>query len=943
MAKKSKKTKKSTSKKTDPKEEKKTTKKSPKKTSKKTTKKKEQKKKKETKKKSTKTTKKPKETKKEKKQTKSKPKKPTIEDSKEYQKIREKIEKEIKNDFLPELVIHDIVLKILDDKTLESKIKTIIENAIKQYKDNIIDPSEACGIVGAQSIGEPGTQMSIPYNEKILFKQDGKISVCKIGEFVDNIMNQFGHGHIKESEVCDLPPEKEIFVPSLNRNEKIEWKKILACSRHKSPEKILKIKTRSGREIRATDAHSFVIRRENKVIPISGKDLKPGKRIPVLKRLKENCISSLDLGNYLNIENMKYGYEKDNLVYPYPSKKPLPKNIELNSSLGWFIGAYLAEGNSTKYYTSISNTDKIFVSNVKEFAKKYDFTYNEYDNNRGFSLGHDIRINSSLLSSFMKKSCGTGAVKKKVPDFSYSANEEFVCGLLRGYFDGDGNISVERKTIRASSSSKELIDGISILLNRVGIFSCKGKNKKEYSLKISYRYAPIFLEKIGLDNKNKKQRLEKLSKLNFFEDKSYDITDMIPGIGNIFYDIADKIGFPKRLVNNFTKRQKIGRTTLSRYINKFENIAKEKDINIEKEIQTLKKMLNGDVIWDEIKDISYVGTEDEYVYDLSVEGLETFTTFDGVITHNTMRTFHYAGVAEINVTLGLPRLIEIVDARRAPKTPMMSIYLKDDYKQKPDLAKKVANKIETTKLNDIADIETDLTNLFIYVNYDKKSLADKDLTDKDLLNVIKKVKKIDAKTSKGKIKVTLDDPSYKTLLDISEKLKDLKVKGISGIKRVIIRKESDEGYVIYSEGSNLKKVLNIEGVDPTKTSTNDIQAVGEVLGIEAARNMIIQEAHNTLSEQGLNVDLRHIMSVADIMTADGSIRAIGRHGVSKEKESVLSRAAFEITVKHLLDASKRGETDRLGGVAENVIIGQPVKLGTGSVQLVMKRKKKGKK
>lgn len=312
-------------------------------------------------------------------------------------------------------------------------------------------------------------------------------------------------------------------------------------------------------------------------------------------------------------------------------------------------------------------------------------------------------------------------------------------------------------------------------------------------------------------------------------------------------------------------------------------------------------------------------------------------------TQMTMRTFHYAGVAEINVTLGLPRLIEIVDARRAPKTPMMSIYLEEKYRENPDLAKKVANKIETTKLNDIADIETDLTNLFIYVNAEKKSLKDKDLTDKDLLEAVKKIKKIDAKISKGKIKITLDEPSYKSLLDISEKLKDLKVKGISGIKRVIIRKEADAGYVIYSEGSNLKKVLNIEGVDTTKTSTNDIQAVGRVLGIEAARNMIIQEAHNTLSEQGLNVDLRHIMSVADIMTADGTIRAIGRHGVSKEKESVLSRAAFEITVKHLLNASKRGETDELGGVAENVIVGQPVKLGTGSVQLVMKRNKKKKK
>jgi DNA-directed RNA polymerase subunit A" len=312
-------------------------------------------------------------------------------------------------------------------------------------------------------------------------------------------------------------------------------------------------------------------------------------------------------------------------------------------------------------------------------------------------------------------------------------------------------------------------------------------------------------------------------------------------------------------------------------------------------------------------------------------------------TQMTMRTFHYAGVAEINVTLGLPRLIEIVDARSIPSTPMMNIYLRDEYKLNPDLAKEVANQIEITNLNTIADIETDLTSLVIIVKPEIKTMKSKNITLEDLADIIKKIRGTDAKIEKDTIKITLDEPSYKKLLDVNETLKGLQVKGIDGIKRIIIRKEPNEGYVIYSEGSNLEKVLEIEGVDPYRTTTNDIQAVGRTLGIEAARNMIIQEADNTLSEQGLNVDLRHIMLVADVMCADGTIRAIGRHGVSKEKESVLSRAAFEITVSHLLQAARKGETDKLGGVAENIIVGQPVNLGTGAVELVMKtQKKKGK-
>lgn len=309
-------------------------------------------------------------------------------------------------------------------------------------------------------------------------------------------------------------------------------------------------------------------------------------------------------------------------------------------------------------------------------------------------------------------------------------------------------------------------------------------------------------------------------------------------------------------------------------------------------------------------------------------------------TQMTMRTFHYAGVAEINVTLGLPRLIEIVDARSSPSTPMMNIYLQEEYREDAKKAKTVANQIEITQLHDIAEIETDLTNLFIKVKPDLETLENKGLTLKQIVSVMKKIRKVDVGEKKDKtITVSLDSPSFKSLLDITEKLKSLKVKGVDGIKRIIIRKEPGEGYVIYSEGSNLEKVLDIPGVDPYRTTTNDIQAVGRVLGIEAARNMIIQEAHNTLSEQGLNVDKRHIMLVADVMTSDGKIKAIGRHGVSGEKTSVLSRAAFEITVNHLLQASRRGESDLLEGVAENIIVGQPVNLGTGAVELVMKRSK----
>jgi DNA-directed RNA polymerase subunit A" len=177
------------------------------------------------------------------------------------------------------------------------------------------------------------------------------------------------------------------------------------------------------------------------------------------------------------------------------------------------------------------------------------------------------------------------------------------------------------------------------------------------------------------------------------------------------------------------------------------------------------------------------------------------------------------------------------------------------------------------------------------------------------------------------------EPSYRELLQLVEKIKRLSLKGVEGIKRVVIRKEGDE-YILYTEGSSIKKVMQFEGVDPTRIKTNNISEIGEVLGIEAARNAIINEATDTLREQGLSVDVRHIMLVADIMTVDGELKQIGRHGVSGEKASVLARAAFEVTVNHILDAAIRGDVDDLKGVTENVIVGQPIQLGTGDVTLV---------
>ncbi|MEE8632655.1 MAG: DNA-directed RNA polymerase subunit A'/A'', partial [Candidatus Bathyarchaeia archaeon] len=142
-------------------------------------------------------------------------------------------------------------------------------------------------------------------------------------------------------------------------------------------------------------------------------------------------------------------------------------------------------------------------------------------------------------------------------------------------------------------------------------------------------------------------------------------------------------------------------------------------------------------------------------------------------------------------------------------------------------------------------------------------------------------------------------------------------------------------WVIRTDGSNLPPILETKGIDPTKTISNHVHEIAKTLGIEAARNLLVKEAIGVLEEQGLDVDIRHIMLVSDIMTLTGEVQQIGRHGISGKKSSVLARAAFEITVPNIVAAAVKGETDPLRGVTENVIVGQSIPIGTGLVNLYM--------
>jgi len=280
----------------------------------------------------------------------------------------------------------------------------------------------------------------------------------------------------------------------------------------------------------------------------------------------------------------------------------------------------------------------------------------------------------------------------------------------------------------------------------------------------------------------------------------------------------------------------------------------------------------------------------------------------------------------------LPRLIEIVDARREPSTPIMTIHLEKEYSRSREKATEVARRILYMEVQDVADaLYMDPETGGVVVEVDPAKMEERGITMDELLKTFD-IPKYSLRIQDNTIFIESKKPiqAKKLLGQVSSH----HVFGVPGIKRVLVTEEEGR-WVIRTDGSNLTRVLEVEGVDPANTTTNNVHETSKTLGIEAARNALITEAAGVLEEQGLDVDLRHIMLVADIMSATGSIRQIGRHGVSGGKASVLARAAFEITVPNIVDAAVKGENDLLKGVTENVIVGQSIPIGTGLVDIYM--------
>ncbi len=396
-----------------------------------------------------------------------------------------------------------------------------------------------------------------------------------------------------------------------------------------------------------------------------------------------------------------------------------------------------------------------------------------------------------------------------------------------------------------------------------------------------------------------------------------------------------------RLVESISLLYPKGEKASEKYVDRlFDKVANEIPTSLKKELRRvlIAKKASKKVVTEAIRQ-AVINYRKARVDPGAAVGIVAAQSIGEPGTQMTLRTFHYAGVKEKDVTIGLPRIIEIVDAKQSPSTPRMTIYLKEEYRKSQEMAEKIANRLKSTLLRDVVtESIIDIVNKAIMFRLDYEAIEAVDITPEKIRKIFSR--RYSTELRDDFLVIRLPNKDVEGLKKASERFLKRHIAGVSGIIRVTVEKVyndelGEEEWVIYTAGSSLKDVLQFEGVDPTRTTTNDIFEIYRVLGIEAARSAIINEIKEVMEEQGLDVDYRHVMLLADMMTRDGVIRQAGRYGIVAVRDSVLAKAAFEITIPVLVEASVSGDKDYLRGPTENIIVGSRIPSGTGSVEIYM--------
>jgi DNA-directed RNA polymerase beta' subunit len=421
---------------------------------------------------------------------------------------------------------------------------------------------------------------SVTWETPVVIMENDKPIYIEIGRWIDNLLEKtpekIKHYTDRQMELLDTD---SIYIPTTDENGNVSWGEITAVTRHDPGDALYEIKTHGGRSVIVTESKSLLIwnPKTKTLDETSTPDIKIGDCVPVTGELCKppTVLKYIDVVDYLPKTEFVYGTDfnialsmmktemqnkkkipakwwdtnnskhftlpyskkaslqrtsirsntenvKDGYVYPYHAQRKdafIPEKFELNEENGIFLGLYLAEGHSHNSHVTITNNNENIRDFVKSWFDKHNIVHTEKSKiNKIGGLTTTVIGNSSILSKFLLKLVGHKAENKHVPTEVFTASNEFIIGLLNGYYSGDGSIS--KNSIDVGSASQRLIEGISMLCSRLGIFgrtskvqmkknNLQTKNiKPTYRLSISAHWACKFADQISFIEEVKNHKLK---------------------------------------------------------------------------------------------------------------------------------------------------------------------------------------------------------------------------------------------------------------------------------------------------------------------------------------------------------------------------------------------------------------------------------------------------
>jgi len=615
-------------------------------------------------------------------------------------------------------------------KLTSMALDLILNECYKMFLRGIVNPGEMVGIIASQSIGEPATQMCVDGDE-VITVFDATKKECyhgKIGPWIDNkLANKKDNETLGDRFIVNNMDGEDIYIHGVDmRSEKMGSPyRIRQISRLPANGKMMHITTRTGRDVKATMSHAFLRRLTRGMEKVTGDQLRVGDRIPIAYMLPT---FDVDL-EHITIGSQACKTAAENQA----CKDKAPRTITLDEQFGSFIGCFLSNGIIDGEKINIA---RIPISLAESIQSKLGGEITPI--NEGTEDLCDYVLVDKDMVTFLRQESNSIVNQRRVPSFVFISSLKFISSVLRCYMDGDGNVAKDKHTLRCCSTSQQLIDDVCLLLNYFHIVPYKfyQNDKGLYHLGIFAKYVGNYSKYIGSNYEYKRDDIQAIVDYTNRGDckSSMEFMDMIPKLGEHITNIARRLGLDKvsRAYLRWDKVEAIGRRTLKKYIERYEDIQELTGINVEEELDILRQGYNCEVIWDKIMAIEVIPENTEkLVYDLSIEGAETFMLGSGVIVHNTLNTFHYSGVsAKSQTTTGVPRLKELLAISKNPKTPALAIFLKKPYSSNLDMSKKVSNKITICNMEDIlSEIE-----LFYEIREKDGSIVLQHEEDRDILD-----------------------------------------------------------------------------------------------------------------------------------------------------------------------------------------------------------------